>query len=88
MDIEHQLMKIEHRRAQVREAQKRHYRKHTELCLERNRVIRKRYADERRCTMCGSPLIDSEIKTCVNCSWSQKERFAHATNSKRLAKEF
>lgn len=81
-------MASEHQRELWRNRRKRYYKMHTEICLERTRIIRKRWVEERRCSMCGSPLIELEIKTCVNCSWSQKERFAHATNSKRLAKEF
>ena len=81
-------MASEHQRELWRNRRKRYYKRHTEICLERIRIIKKRWVEERRCSMCGSPLIELEIKTCVNCSGSQKERFAHATNSKRLAKEF
>ena len=81
-------MASEHQRELWRNRRKRYYKRHTEICLERIRIIKKRWVEERRCSMCGSELIDSENKTCVNCSGTQKGELTYAKNCQRLAKEF
>jgi hypothetical protein len=81
-------MATDRERKRWRIRKRRYYRNHKEICLQRVKIIKARWAQEGRCSICGVVLLETEGRTCVNCSGSQKERFAHAKNCQRLAKEF
>lgn len=46
---------------------KRYFRKHYDYMINRMIEYRRKMNEDRRCIVCGTPLIEDENKLCVNC---------------------
>jgi len=78
-------MASEHTKAIWRRAAKKYAANHPDRIREKNRRNKIRYFEEQRCGMCAAPLLETEVKTCLNCSGRNLKEFVYAANCRRLA---
>jgi hypothetical protein len=70
------------------EINKRYRERHLEFCKESVRKAKERYFKERRCICCSIPLVQGEVKTCVNCGYTIKGEMKYAKDSVRPTEIF